>query len=284
LILLGAVTVKSMGDNYRRPAYREAAHYIDATARPPDTVVETSLAAVAGIPLDQRIRPTTVDLYLRHKRPVYLAGVTDTAAWRREGAGGTLFNVAPAALVNENFLRAQLGTLPAGLQQRVEQLGGSNGLAFVRGVKRFPGIIPVDVVRYSGAASGTVAGAAGHEVISWSLGRDIVVAPGVARGAVDGASPSATRFKLRGWALNARGNGLVDWVLMFFHGRLFAASPGGVPRPDVAALYGPAALPAGFGVITALAPADHAGVHVFAVVGKRASELPWSPAAKRSAR
>ncbi len=283
LILLGAVTVKSMGDNYRRPAYREAGHYIDAMAGPRAAVVETSLAEVVGVPLDQRLTPTTVDLYLRHKRPVYLAGVTDTAAWRREGAGGTLFNVAPAAVVGEDFLRARIGTLPAGLQQRVEQLGGTNGLAFVRGVKRFPGIIPVDVVRYSGAASGTLAGRPGHEVISWSLGRHIVVAPGVARGAVDGASPSDTRLQLRGWALNARGNGLVDWVLMFFHGRLFAASPGGVPRPDVAQLYGPAALPAGFGVITALAPADHAAIRVFAVVGQRASELPWSPAAKRTA-
>lgn len=279
--VLGLNAVDSLSDQDRRPPYREAAHYIDEVAGAKDPVVELPLA----LTLDKRIPPTTLGLYLEHKRRVYRAGLDAAPAWRQLRSGRDVYLVTTSQFLASNEVERQAGgagRVPTGLLRRLALLGGPQGRAVVRARKDFPGIIPVSAVRYRGIVDGRLERRGGRQLISWSLGEHVSVSPGVARGSVDAVSPSDKPLLLGGWALDATRPRLVDWILFFSRGRLFAVSAGGQARPDIAKAYGASALLAGFGIVASPAPSDRSTIRVFALVGNRASELPFSEAVKRS--
>jgi 4-amino-4-deoxy-L-arabinose transferase-like glycosyltransferase len=279
-VVLGLNAVDGMSDDNRRPPFREAARYLDGVAAPGDPVVEIPLA----LQLDQRLPPTDLDLYFRRSHPLTRGGPDSETAWRQLSAGRDLYLVAPSQLLAFTQVRGQPRgrEAPAGLLRRARMLGGPQGRAIVRSETTFPGIIPVTAVRYHGIVDGRLERRVGRESISWSLGRDVTVAPGAARGSVEKVSSSNTPLQMTGWALNATRPEPVDWILFFSGGRLFAVTAGGSVRPDIASTQGGSSLFSGFGISPTGGPADHAGIRVFAVVGHRATELPFSAGAKRA--
>jgi Dolichyl-phosphate-mannose-protein mannosyltransferase len=266
-------------DDQRRPPYREAAHYLDRVAGATDPVVDVPLNPGT----EKRFRRTTLDLYFEEKHPLYTSG--EVAAWQRLRSGRNVYVVAPELFISKEALEPLLGDLGPtsnGLWRRTRRLGGPDGRAILREVRRLPGIFPVIVSRYAGLVDGRLERTAGGETISWSFGRRVTVSPGVADGAVESVRPSSRALSISGWALDATRPQLVDWVLFFSRGRLLAVSPSGGLRQDLASTHGPAATLAGFERSLGDAPADPSMIRVFAVVGDRASELPLSSAAERS--
>lgn len=283
IALLGVNVAKSTGDHYRRTPFREAARYLDRVAAAGAPVVEVQ---VLGDPRSVKLPTITLDLYFQRPHPLYRAGFDDAIAWRGLRAGKTVYVVAPKALTLGAIAKTAVGGahVPAALLRRFSRLGGSDGRAIDRGVKYLPGIIPIAVWRYRGVVRGQVMRHHGRETISWSFGPRLTVSPGVAEGAVTGVSPSRKPLIIGGWTIAADRPRLVDWILFFSRGRLFAVSPGGGGRPAIARVHGPSTLLSGFGLAPTPAPSNHAGIRVFAVVGNRASELPFSAAAMHSLR
>jgi 4-amino-4-deoxy-L-arabinose transferase-like glycosyltransferase len=280
VLAVGAVEIV-FDDDQRRPAYREAAHYLDDVAGPTDAVVDTPLTP-AG---DRRFRRTTLDLYFRRHHRLYATGRDEGAAWRTERA---VYQVAPEELTSPTrYVDHVLGDAdraPAGLVRRLQRLGGPDGRALLREEKTLPGIFPITVARFAGEVDGRLQRRDGQETISWPLGRRVIVSPGVARGAVEMVTPSTEPLSISGWALDATRPRPVDWVLFFSRDRLFAVSAGGIARPDIARLQGTSALLSGFVRPSTRSLRDRSTIRVFAVVGARASELPLSEPAKRSLR
>jgi 4-amino-4-deoxy-L-arabinose transferase-like glycosyltransferase len=270
VLAIGTVQIV-FDDDQRRPAYREAARYLDEVAGPMDSVVDTPLTP-AG---DKRFRRTTLDLYFRRPHRLYATGRDDRAAWR---PGRAVYLVAPEELASpDRYLDRVVGDAdraPAGLAERLRRFGGPDGRAVLRVEKTLPGIFPISIVRFAGDAEGRLRRRDGRETISWPLGRRVIVSPGVARGAVETVTPSTERLTISGWALDASRPRPVDWVLFFSRDRLFAVSAGGIPRADIAKVHGPSALLSGFVRPSAQSPPDRSAIRVFAVVGNRASELP----------
>jgi mannosyltransferase len=279
LLIVGAVlvltAVESVRDDNRRPPYREVARHLDAVAGG-DPVVEAPLDPS----LDERLGRSALDFYAGREHPVYRLGGNDAAVWRRVRAGASAYQVLPLPM--RDALADSLGRLeevPEGLLERQARLGGPDGRAILRESKTFEGLIDVSLLRYRGAVDGRLEPLGGREFISWTFGRRVIVSPGVARGSVEGVSPPNESFRVVGWALAARRPKLPDWVLCFSRDRLLAVSPGGGLRRDLASTYGPSALLAGFSFSSSEPPPDSSSIRVFAVVGKRASELPLKVAA-----
>lgn len=280
VVALAVAAVDSVtDDDQRRPAYREAAHYLDDVADPADPVVDTPLQVAD----QERFRKKSLDLYFDKEHPLYAAGPGQEGAWRQLRDGRNVYLVASTELAPKEYAKDLLGGAepPPGLVRRLTLLGGPDGRAVRRDEEPFPSIFPISVFRFKGVADGRLERTRAGEVISWKYGRDIRVAPGVARGAVEAITPRSEPLAISGWALQARRPELVDWVLFFSNGRLFAASPGGLPRPEIAKAFGASALLSGF-LRAPTAPVDRSTVRVFAVVGDRASELPLSPALRRT--
>ena len=281
--ILGVNAVRSLNDDYRRPPFREAARYIDDVASSKDPVVDTPLYPAN----DKRFRQTTLGLYFTRRHPLYPSGANVAAAWDQLRAGRDVYLVASSALLEPIPAKRPDGVIDrasAGLRRRTAQLGGLDGRAVLRASKTFAGIIPVEVRRYAGLIDGRLERRGGQEIVSWSLGKRVSVNPGVVQGSVDIASRSNTPLLMGGWALDSVRHRPVDWVLFFFRGRLLAVSPGGSARPEIARAYGAAAFRAGFAIAPRNAPSDHSAIRVFAIVGDRASELPFSAAARRAVR
>jgi 4-amino-4-deoxy-L-arabinose transferase-like glycosyltransferase len=276
-VLAAGAVASVVDDDQRRPAYREVAHYLDDVVAPSDPVLDTPLTAAT----EARFRTTTLDLYLERPHRLYAAGPGAAAAWRQLRAGRTLYLVAPrdlAARETVDRLLGGAGRPPAGLVRRLERLGGPDGRAILRGQRTFEGIFPIAVFRYAGVVDGRLERRDGRETISWSLGGRVPVTPGVARGAARIVAPGSREAAVAGWAVDARGPRPADWVLLFAGDRLIAVSAGGVPRSDVARVYGPSTLLAGF----ARPLGDRrSAIRAFALVGDRASELPLSRSASR---
>jgi 4-amino-4-deoxy-L-arabinose transferase-like glycosyltransferase len=284
--VMAMVSGQSLEAKYRRPPYREAARWVDRHARPGDPVIETPLALVR----DPRLPPTTLGVYFQRPHPLYRSGTGDVVAWRQLAGGRSVFLVSTSQFVGARPLERALSQgpvrqkAPPGMLSRIEMTGGPDGRALVRRSKFFPGIIPVTAVEYRGLAQGRLERVGGRELISWTFGRRVTVAPGAARGSVELLARSfVTPLLVSGWALDPARRAPVDWVLLFAGNRLFAvARPG--PRPDIAGIYGRSALVTGFLFAPRTAPADLSSLRAFAIVGDRASELPLSPAVKRSLR
>jgi hypothetical protein len=272
--VLGVIAVQSVRVQDRRPDYRDAAAYLDRVAGS-DPVVEVPLL----LSPDARLGSSALDLYDR--RPHRLSRFLDPTPWLKARAGGHgVYLVDP----QDPALRAAVGLdrAPAALLARRAQLGGLDGRAIARTTKTFAGFYPIVVRRYSGAAQGRVVRRGTEQVISWTFGRRIVVTPGAARGAVESAKRAGTQIAIVGYALAPTGARPADWALAFSGGRLFAVSSLGGKRPDLARALGPSAGLAGFTLPSLGAPPDPSDLHVYAVSGTRASELPLSPAAKRA--
>jgi 4-amino-4-deoxy-L-arabinose transferase-like glycosyltransferase len=280
VLAIGTVEIV-FDDDQRRPAYREAAHYLDDVALPMDAVVDTPLTP-AG---DSRFRRTTLDLYFAREHRLYATGRDEGAAWR---TGRAVYLVAPEELASPTrYVDRVLGDAdraPAGLVRRLRRFGGPDGRALLREETTLPGIFPISVVRFAGEIEGRLQRRDGQETISWPLGRRVIVSPGVARGAVEMVTPSTEPLSISGWALDATRPRPVDWVLFFSRDRLFAVSAGGIARPDIARLQGTSALLSGFVRPSTQSLRDRSTIRVFAVVGDRASELALSDSAKRSLR
>ena len=274
--VLGFDAVDTVADDaQRRPPYREAAHYLDDVARPSDVVVERPIRVVKAA----RFPSTTLNLYSRRTHRVY-PPATEGAAWRLAEEGRALYLVAPRLKSAASSPRATARQVPPGLLRRIELLGGPDGRTFLLGKREFPGMLPVVVYRYGGTVDGTLRRRGDREVISWSLGKRVVVSPGAVRGEVDLVTAPGKPLLIGGWALQAAKALPADWILFFYGDRLIATSAGGFPRPDQERLHGPSALLSGFARSPLDPPRDRSGIRVFAVVGGRASELPRTGAAR----
>jgi 4-amino-4-deoxy-L-arabinose transferase-like glycosyltransferase len=281
--LLAANALKSIGDDYRRAPYRQAAEYVDAAAAAGDPVVELPLA----LALDTRLPPTTLDTYFTRPHAVYREGTAAASAWNQLSSGRPLWLVTLTHFLPADLLEDQEagGTqVPAAILRRASSLGGPQSRAIVRSTRRFAGFNPVAAVKYQGLATGRLARRGGRESISWTFGRKLRVTPGAVPGQVDAISASGKPLLIGGWAVDGRRHAPVDWVLLFVDGRLLAVTAGGSKRPDVAGRFGAGALFSGFGVAPSPAPPDHAKVRAFAVAGDLASELPLTPTARRELR
>jgi 4-amino-4-deoxy-L-arabinose transferase-like glycosyltransferase len=277
--LLVVVAVSAVGDDDQRPPYRAAAHYLDEHAGNADPVVESS--PTAFVAKARHLRRTTLDLYFRRPHPLYPDDGA-AAAWRSARGRQDVWTVAPTQLEPENIARtlAAPARQPPDLRARLAHLGGPDGRAIARSDETLDGIVPVSVRRYRGLIDGRLEGRGSGTRIAWTFGRDTVVDPAVARGAVESMSPVLGRPAISGWAIAAKGSRLVNWVLLFSGRRLLAVSAGGLPEPDVARRFGPQALLSGFALIPVAFPADRSTLRVFAVVGDRASELRFAPGAQ----
>lgn len=272
--LLLVIAVQSVDANNQRPPYREVAQYLDRVAGE-NPVVEMPLVLSA----DERLHQSTLSIYFERPHPLYTWAQGDAAVWRTEQAGKTVYLVSPRQWP---VLRALgLANPPPALKARMGMLGGPDGLAIVRASRTFPGFYPLVVQRYQGAVSGRLERSGGRETISWSLGKDVTVSPGLARGAVTVVTPSSKPLVIGGWAVNTSTRRPVDWFLFFSGGRLFAVQPSVQKNVPVAKAYGSPTPLVGFGIAPGDAPANHASIRVFAVVGNQASELPFSAAASR---
>jgi mannosyltransferase len=276
--ILGIVAIQSIADEKQRPPYREVAQYLDDVAGN-DAILEAPLDAG----LDARLGRSALEVYFERSHRLYRVGADDAVAWARVGRGESVYEVLPlparkaVADVLEGLERA-----PAGLLKRQARLGGVDGRARLRSSRTFAGLIPVTVLRYQGSVDGTLDQRGEEERISWSLGKDITVGASAADGVVDGAMVNEESVTLVGWALNPTHERLVDWILCFSGDRLVAVSPGGRIRTNVVEAFGRGALLAGFSLSWMGPPPDPSSLRVFAVVGKRASELEFSKGVVRS--
>jgi hypothetical protein len=91
-------------------------------------------------------------------------------------------------------------------------------------------------------------------------------------------------LSVAGWAIKEAGPQRADWVLAFVGRRLLATGRQGDLRPDLAKVYGTQALVSGFKVTARLTRpnelADLSRLRLFALVGRRASELRFSKRAR----
>jgi len=166
--------------------------------------------------------------------------------------------------------------LQVGVFVGLPPLAGPGKRFVLRDGKLYPGFVPLAVARYEGEVEGKLASRHSGEFIRWSLGKDIEISGGAARGLLDSVSISRQRITIRGWATDAAGRQVADWVLAFADGRLVASGQPNVPRPEVAD-GSEAILFSGFQLTAPPADAtkrkDTSRLRVFAVVGNQASEL-----------
>jgi uncharacterized membrane protein len=242
----------------QRPEFRRVAHFLDDAVGPGDRVVDQSRSELLG---SQRESLGPLNPYLKHVQHVFSANEDDAPAWQTAARGGRVF-----------FVRLQ-----AGIYRGLPPLAGPDLRVVLRGVRTYPGLVRLSVGRYQGLVSGKLEGRGGHEVITWSLGKRIVVSGGATRGYVEGLSTAGRRLQVSGWATDAAGRRGVDWVLLFAGRRLLAAGWPRAPRADVAKSLGSGALISGFSLATPAMPHQRlpapGRLRVFAVVGKRASEV-----------
>jgi hypothetical protein len=242
------VSIRSLDDDYQRPAYGKVADFIEAEAGPNDPVVAPDPDSLAGL--------------LDESRPLLAAGGgEDGPAYERAARGRPIFIVR--------------GRLQPGLPR----LAGPSGLLILRDGRQFDGFVDLAVGRYQGEATATIRRAGTREAIVFSTGDSLPVVPGAVRGSVDSAQLTGRTLAAGGWAMASEGAEPADRVLAFDGHRLVAI--GGLAlRPDLAEKFGKTALTAGFRFVARLnSPPPHQ-VRVYGEAGGRASQLPISDAAR----
>lgn len=136
LLAVGRGTVQSLQPDSRRPGLKEAAHYIEARARPGDVIMHVRLPIVARGPLQRDL-----EVNLRRRLPDFPAvafvfrgtvygGEGNAQAWAAASSGGRVFVVGPT------FGAAVLPKPPARFRLRL--LEG----------KRFKGLVPITLKVY----------------------------------------------------------------------------------------------------------------------------------------
>ena len=117
----------------------------------------------------------------------------------------------------------------------------------------------------------------GRKVIQTPAGEQIEVESGAAKGYVGFKQEkgSAGVLTATGWALT--GDDVpVDTLLLFEGDGLLASGPPSTERPDLAKEFGAGALKSGFSLVAPAGVIYGPGLHLYAVAGNRASELPRS--------
>ncbi len=258
--------VKTFDRDNQRPAFREAAQFLDDATGPGDQVVDQSRSELLGGPQSVNLGPLNV--YLNHVPRVLTANQDDAPAWERAARGGRVF-----------FVR-----LDAGLYRGMPPLAGPDQQVVLRQKRVYAGLVPLLVGRYQGHVAGSLERRGNQEVINWSLGKGIVVANARTAGVIDEVASSGKNVSVSGWALD-ESERPVDSLLLFAGRRLVAATYRRVPRFDVAKDHGAPALLSGFSVADPSIPASvrsgTSPLRVFAVVGHTASPVAPSPAARR---
>jgi len=105
-----------------------------------------------------------------------------------------------------------------------------------------------------------------------SGGRTIQVVPKAVSGFVDQGIVDDQGLRLSGWAVDAARRVPAHLILAFANGRLAAQGKPSEERPDIAKSLGASATRSGYRLLVPVK--NRAGVHVFAVFGDTASELP----------
>jgi hypothetical protein len=236
-------TVEFFDPDRVRPAYREVARYLDERAAPRDPIVASDR--------------DSLNAYFERPHEVYRPGLEDAPAWEQALAGGQVYFVGSRVLARYAFGRP---------------VAGPGNLFIRRQRKGYRGLVPLIVDRYQGMVTGRLERSGEGESISWTFGRDVQVGPGAARGVVEDAAIVDDQLAITGWATVTPEPDEVDWVLAFAGPRLVSVGWTPYPRPDVAEAFGPAALNSGYR-LSSPATREPDGLRVFALVGRRATEL-----------
>jgi mannosyltransferase len=247
LLVVSVGAAKSTTADYRRPAFREVGRYLGNVMAPGQPII-SELSKI-----DER----GLRLYLPAGHRLVHAATGDEAAWR------------PAADDMPVFLVRPQGGLFVGLRR----LAGPNSRYVLRGSRTFAGSVPIAVGRYSGTVEGTIKTTGGRSTLEWSLGHDIELAPGAARGALDEVTTEGDQTTIAGWAANPDATSPADWVLLFSGNRLVSANSAPWLRPDLVEAYGQSAINAGFRIVVDGSIARKPDLRVIAVSGERATEL-----------
>jgi len=123
---------------------------------------------------------------------------------------------------------------PPGGDDGAPPYAGPAGRFVLRQSRRYPGLLPFFVGRYSGIAHGRVVKRSGSEAVVLTGTGLIQVKPSVATGAVEDLSTDGGQLSVTGWAVSAAGHQPADRLLAFSRGRLVATAEPTRPRPDVA--------------------------------------------------
>ena len=111
-------TVVALGGDYRRPASKQVAHYIDEHARPGDAVVTSVGESNPAFPMG---------FYFDRPHSLVEPGINDADAWKRAARGHSVFLVVPRTAA----LRG------------VGRLGGPDTRSILRDKRVFPGLLRV---------------------------------------------------------------------------------------------------------------------------------------------
>jgi hypothetical protein len=201
--VLAFIGLRSVGEDYQRPDYKDAAHYLDAAAGASPVVEERTILSP-----DERLRGSALSLYLERPHPLLTLGADDDAAWRA-GRGVWLVRTTDSP-------------------QPLARVGGPSGLTLGRNGRTIPGFDSISVQRLQGRVSGRLL--PGGRALSWTLGENVTISPTAVRGGVDAISPSGGPLLIGGWALDASSGRPADWVLVFAGGRLLGVTENGSRR------------------------------------------------------
>jgi len=248
---LAVGTGKTFDADHRRLPLRDAAHFVDAAARPGDAVVQVS----SRDPSDPLSRDLVIHFDRAHR--FYLTGEGDGQAWVH---GGRVFLVRPQL---SGFFAA-----PA-------TLAGDRARRFRLERRRvFAGRADVEVYVYSprrAIATTRLVSQNGRESIVLPSGREIDVVPGAIDGYVEEIDFETGLLYVSGWATDTRLKRVVDRVLMFVEGRILASASPSQPRPDIMEAHGRGLRRSGYELMSA--GGSPAQLRVFAVERGTASEL-----------
>jgi hypothetical protein len=247
LLVVTVGTVKTFRDEFQRPAFRDAARYLNRTAAPGQPIVSQL----------EKLDARALRIYLDPAHPLVRGGPRYEAAWRGAARGR------PALLI-----RAE-----SGLFYGMPQLGGPDSRFVLRGNRRFSSAPPLLVGRYSGRFRASLDEEGGRRIIRWSLGPPLKVSADAARGHIDGISPAGAQTDVFGWATDPASRRPADWVLVFLDDRLLSVATPHQVRPDLIEAYGSSVASAGFRFVLDVDPAMRSRLSVFAVSGAGATEL-----------
>jgi hypothetical protein len=262
---LVAGTAKTFDPDYGRPAYREAAHLIDARATAGDVVIQPLLdgAESAGNP--------TLPPHFRKPHSLFMTSEpvdADAAAAIELQAtvASRVFIVAATEIAHTSrYWQALLPTRfrPAGRRD-------------------FAGVIPLTTFVFSNTADRELrlVSRPGPDLLAGEGRRPLrVAAPGsrAGAGAIDSETERNGVLEINGWAVDETTRRPAETVFAFRDGRATGVAVPAAFRPDIAAIYGESAGPSGFSLAAAVPDtAASSPPRVIAISRGRAWELPRS--------
>ncbi len=248
---LAVGTFEGQQPDRQRPAWREAAHFIDRNARPGDVVVEADCGfKVTKDCIRWSQNPSLNVSFEKQHRTTYAARrfFTDPPPRSRLFVTGIATGLLQAPRPTEK-----------------------DAMCLIHH-REFEGQTPVVVNVYAHAApAGTLARRGGQEVIALPSGA-IPVAPGAADGGLDRVATGSSAVSLDAWALGPSRQP-AGCLLVFANGRLVGSAPATVARADIGKLYGASSVMSGFQLTIPGTGVEAADLRVFAVADGEAAEL-----------